>query len=602
MRQHEDKSNEQGQYNMTSSKKEALSFPSIKKSGFTYDGQYWEYKNSVGETVGYVVRYNSMDGKKEFRQYTVNGGKLEAHKWYDEVAPFYNEHLLNSKLPVLIVEGEKTADAAQAIFGDRFCCISWVGGSSTAKKVDFERLRGRKVYICPDNDNPGYKAADALIAGLLQIAESVMVLDVKGLGVSDGWDIADLLTGSEIDYDTVLASLLSLRPLPKCIAFKKIDKYPYYTVRRKPEGVTPNAEHLLKSYNIDVRLNLMTNEVEVSNTAFNKYNNQVTFLTDIAIHHEYPTKYLKQQVATIGERHSYHPVRDFIDSKPWDGIDRLPDFLATVTAKNQELANKLIYRWMLGAIAAAYTENGIELQGALIFLGEQGIGKTEWIKRLLPKSMSRCIKTGVTLNLSDKDSRINATNSWLVELGEIDATFAKSAIAQLKSFITLPSDHYRAPYDAVPEEHPRRTAYFGSVNHEDYLRDTTGNRRWWTVHCTAINYDHKMDMQQVWAQFKSLYDNGETNFLTHEEQGAVNETNVHHMPIDFLHDALTSNFYFEDVFRENRLTATQIIEHLSDISHKDFSFRTLSQTLSKLGIHKKLKDGKTIYLMPPFRR
>ena len=123
-------------------------------------------------------------------------------------------------------------------------------------------------------------------------------------------------------------------------------------------------------------------------------------------------------------------------------------------------------------------------------------------------------------------------SKWIVELGELDATFKQSDISQLKAFITQDSDTIRRPYARKESTYARRTVLFGSVNPKDYLKDPTGNRRFWTVRCTDIDYDYRVDMQQVWAEFKALFDKGETWYLNQDEIVALNAHNEDFSTVD----------------------------------------------------------------------
>jgi putative DNA primase/helicase len=120
----------------------------------------------------------------------------------------------------------------------------------------------------------------------------------------------------------------------------------------------------------------------------------------------------------------------------------------------------------------------------------------------------------------------------MVELGELDATFRKSDIAALKSFLTSDRDIYRLPYARKNTSKPRQTVFFASVNDESFLSDQTGNRRYWTIDCEAIDYEHGIDMQQFWAEVKAIYDRGESWFLDKNQMVELNEHNKEFTAID----------------------------------------------------------------------
>ena len=140
----------------------------------------------------------------------------------------------------------------------------------------------------------------------------------------------------------------------------------------------------------------------------------------------------------------YNPVVEWIDSKPWDGTSRLQTFLDSIVSTNEELKDMLMKKWLISCVAAAYEKNGVELEGILVLQGAQGLGKTLWFKRLCDYDKGWLLE-GATLNPSDKDSVKRAVSRWIVELGEIESTFKKSDIDQLKAFVTARTDELRLP-------------------------------------------------------------------------------------------------------------------------------------------------------------
>jgi putative DNA primase/helicase len=254
-------------------------------------------------------------------------------------------------------------------------------------------------------------------------------------------------------------------------------------------------------------------------------------------------------------------VADWIQSKPWDGTTRLGELFATVQAgMDVRLKNTLIYRWMLSAVAAIFVPHGFKARGVLVFTGRQGIGKTTWIKSLVPEEMGLVLE-GATLDPNNKDTVINAVAHWLVELGELDATFRKADIARLKSFLTMANDKLRRPYDRVESEYQRRTVFFASVNESQYLVDDTGNSRWWTVPVTSIDYKHGLDMQQIWAElyFHFKVKNAQW-WLTPAEEDQLAALNLEHENTDPIEEKILRAFDWSgEGFRTDLMTASEVL-------------------------------------------
>ena len=157
----------------------------------------WEYRTETGEIIGYVYRFNLSDGGKDLipLSWCRNaGGKPDSWRWksFAKPRPLYGLDRLAKRpnAPVLIVEGEKCADAAQAIL-TRAVVVTWPGGSKAIRYTDFSALAERKVTIWPDADEAGQKAAEDIASILEDSAASVKIMQVYGK--PKGWDIADAI-------------------------------------------------------------------------------------------------------------------------------------------------------------------------------------------------------------------------------------------------------------------------------------------------------------------------------------------------------------------------------------------------------------------------
>jgi putative DNA primase/helicase len=241
---------------------------------------------------------------------------------------------------------------------------------------------------------------------------------------------------------------------------------------------------------------------------------------------DFPTTKLQSFLTHIADTNLYNPVAEWVNSAPWDGNSRLKDFYNTLTVapENEAVRNILLRRWMLSAIAVAFSHNGCQTRGTLVLQGPQNLGKTRWLKRLAPEEL-RLVKEGLLLNPSNKDSVVTAVSHWIVELGELDATFRKSDIAALNAFLTNFTDTVRRPYARKDSAYVRRTVFAGSVNPEDFLHDPTGSTRFWVIPVTAVNHVHQVDMQQVWAEIFTIWEAGEQHWLNAEEAKLLSNSN-----------------------------------------------------------------------------
>ena len=152
---------------------------------------------------------------------------------------------------------------------------------------------------------------------------------------------------------------------------------------------------------------------------------------------------------------------------------------------------------------------------------------------------------GATLNPSDKDSVKQAVSHWIVELGEIESTFKKSDIDQLKAFVTKKSDELRLPYDRASTTYQRRTAFYASVNAREFLTDTSGNRRFWVVPVVGINAQHGINMQQLWAEVKEVLYPTVSWYLSAEEREMLQDSNEYYRTQSSVEDLILEHVHFK---------------------------------------------------------
>jgi putative DNA primase/helicase len=198
---------------------------------------------------------------------------------------------------------------------------------------------------------------------------------------------------------------------------------------------------------------------------------------------------------------------------------------------------------------------------------------------------------------------MQCVSNWLVELGELDATFRKADIAQLKSFITKDRDTLRRPYARKESKFARRTLFFASVNETNFLHDTTGNRRFWTIECVAINFKHGLDMQQVWAELYEAYCKGEQDYqqgnpkqwtLNADEMDALNDTNRDYEAVNPVHDTIDRMYDWDSPphLWTTPMSATEIItQHANDKPNKADANTAASYVTKQYGVQWK-KVGK----------
>ena len=199
----------------------------------------------------------------------------------------------------------------------------------------------------------------------------------------------------------------------------------------------------------------------------------------------------------------------------------------------------------------------------LTLQGPQGIDKTTWGQKLIddPLLTSSVIKTDHHLDGGNKDSQIGAITHFIVEIGELESSF-KRDVSRLKGFLTADHDKLRRPYARADAEYPRGTIFYATVNQTDFLVDSTGNSRWWTIPVVAIDYNHDIDMQQLFAQLAAEFEKGEPWWLTQEEEAMLAEVNKMHKGYSIVREKLEAfvDFDEEPCAQDERYTASEILE------------------------------------------
>lgn len=338
-------------------------------------------------------------------------------------------------------------------------------------------------------------------------------------------------------------------------------------------GTLENVRHLLRAANIVARYNVISKRLEViipklESTLDNRDGAAMTRVISLASANGLAIGHVPEYVAAIGDENAYNPVADWIKSKPWDGEDRLDPFYTTVMVAEEypvELKETLLRKWLLSAVAAALLPNGFKTRGVLTLQGPQGIGKTSWTKRLVsePGLREDVVKVDHLMDATNKDSILGAISHWIVEIGELDASF-KRDISRLKGFLTADTDKIRQPYARAASDYQRRTVFVATVNEQNFLIDPTGNSRFWTLSVIALWHDHSIDMQQLYAQLAVDLEAGAEWWLTKAEERELAKVNAQHGSLNAVEERIRERLDLSRVGQSGgqRFTAIQLLRHI----------------------------------------
>ena len=191
----------------------------------------------------------------------------------------------------------------------------------------------------------------------------------------------------------------------------------------------------------------------------------------------------------------YDPFEDYFNNLPenTDETDYIELLADTITTTKQDLWRVCFKKWFVAMVACVLDEKQVN-QTVIFFSGKQGLGKTTWIEKLMPKPLKEYIFSG-TINPSNKDTLIHLAECMLINLDELE-NLNKTEIGSLKEIITKTHIRMRKAYGHNNENMPRRASFAGSVNTAQFLNDTTGSRRFLCFEVENIEYAHNIDINK----------------------------------------------------------------------------------------------------------
>lgn len=231
-------------------------------------------------------------------------------------------------------------------------------------------------------------------------------------------------------------------------------------------------------------------------------------------------------VERVAKERSYHPIRDYLNALNWDGVPRVDLWLSTyLGAADHQLMRSFASKFLIGAVARVM-KPGSKMDNVLVLEGPQGIGKTSAVGALFGEDYM----TSSVDDFSSKEAAISIQGMWVAELAEL-AALNKSDVLKAKKFITETFDRYRPPYGRHTVRRPRQCVIIGTTNDDRYLKDTTGNRRYWPVPVTTVDTPGLVEARdQIWAEAIHRYRAGERWWLADAEElrlaGAVQRERI----------------------------------------------------------------------------
>lgn len=229
----------------------------------------------------------------------------------------------------------------------------------------------------------------------------------------------------------------------------------------------------------------------------------------------------KDAMQVWAQKTVFHPVRDYLSSLVWDGQNRVDTLLVDYQGAADTEYTRTVTRKILVAAVARVFRPGVKFDTILTLVGKQGMKKSSLIAKLGKQWFSDSFSFNqVTKNETKAVEQVQGV--WLVEIAEM-AGMAKAEIETVKHFVSKTEDRFRVAYGHRTENFPRQCVFFATTNKVDFLRDPTGNRRYWPVQVneTEPAKDVFVDLteeeiDQIWAEAVQFYKDGEKLYLPEE--------------------------------------------------------------------------------------
>jgi hypothetical protein len=506
--------------------------------------QFWVYRSPDNAPLFAVARYETPDGK-HISPWCYDGGEWHA-KGYPKPRPLYGLPRLVNDGAVLVVEGEKTADAAARLFPEN-PALTWCGGASAPATADWTPLAGRAVILWPDNDDPGRKAMAQVAAILLTLNCTVGMVDPTGW--PEKWDLADATPADDV-HGYAAAHMSTVKPEPEPAAKPEPRMERLQTTAAPGRHVihAPIQENAVQPAPRDYR-DIGAVQVFYARHGFTRKSNgkahanhwnvcrALSARPDLGIYYDEFAQRIKFHGGEWGESqtmdlllwlqervelseirvsivsdavtafayaHARNPCQQWLNSLVWDGSERLPDLMPAAFGTAADEYHAAVGRCFLTGMAARVLQPGCLVKALPVFEGKQDARKSTALRAIGGEFFSECHE-----KITSKDFYLVMQGKMLVEISELDA-FSGAEISRIKGIISNPVDNYRAPYGRISQDHPRSSVFAGTTNRDDWDTDETGGVRFWRVAVGQIDVPWiERHREQLFAEAAHRYRVGE---------------------------------------------------------------------------------------------
>ena len=296
----------------------------------------------------------------------------------------------------------------------------------------------------------------------------------------------------------------------------------------------------------------------------------------------------------------FNPFEDYFYNLPTydEKTDYITELANTITTTKQDLWQQCFKKWLVAMVGCVLDDKVIN-HTVIVFSGKQGLGKTTWVEKLVPKELKEYLFSG-TINPNNKDTLVQLAECMLINLDELE-NLNRSEIGSLKEIITKTQIRMRKAYGHNNETMPRRASFAGSVNTAQFLNDSTGSRRFLCFELEGIQYQHEVDINLVFSQALYLFKSGFKHWFDQEEIKNITENNEQYQLRSPEEELLLT--WFEPCEKEKAnvfLNASQIATKLAErakINISDGTINKLGKALKKHNFLRLKKNGIFVYAL-----
>lgn len=266
---------------------------------------------------------------------------------------------------------------------------------------------------------------------------------------------------------------------------------------------------------------------------------------------------IENAIKIVGYNNRRNKVLEFMRSCNWDGKERIKTLLRDYLGCEENIyTEEIMKKALVAAIARAVSDVGVKYDYMIVFKGPQGIGKSTLLSKLGGEWFNDSL-----YSFEGKEAAELIQGSLIVEVGELSA-LTKSETEVVKQFLSKTQDIYREAYGKRTNKYPRRCVFFGSTNSEEFLKDVTGNRRFWPVSCHELPVKKDIwedfteeEIRQVWGEAFFYYQIGEKLCLSKEAERIAKDMQETFREVDpkegeiraFLERKIPDNWYELDL-------------------------------------------------------